>query len=75
MNLALAYEPPSPEPPSASPRFNAYLLNVEFAASTGEEWSAVGGGESLAGAIVAARETLPAGPAWGVAGWNDLYGD
>ena len=74
MNSAPAYELPDGRE-SASSRFNAYLLNVAFEASTGEQRSAVGGGESVGEAVAAAREELPDGPAWRVAGWNHLYGE
>jgi hypothetical protein len=56
-------------------RFNAYLLNVDFEAPGGERWSAVGGGESVTEAIAAARDALPAEPAWSLSAWNHLYGD
>jgi hypothetical protein len=56
-------------------RFNAYLLNVDFEAPGGKQWSAVGGGESVAEAIAAAQRALPAEPAWSVSGWNHLYGE
>ena len=41
----------------------------------GERRSAVGGGESVADAIAAAREELPGGRDWTVARWNHLYGE
>jgi hypothetical protein len=88
MNFAAALSPAFPllrrrreaalEPASslASPpgRFNRYLLNIDFEASGGEQWSSVGGGESVAEAIAAAREALPLGHDWDVARWNHLYG-
>lgn len=74
MNVALAYEPPFAERESKPARFNAYLLNVDFESRYGDEWSAIGGGESIAEAIAAARGSLPAG-SWSVARWNHLYGD
>ena len=74
MNLALAYQAPLPLERGEPRRFNAYLLNVAFESRDGAEWSAIGGGESLADAIAAARESLPDGP-WSVARWNHLYGD
>ena len=57
----------------ASP-FNRYLLNVEFEGPGGEEWSSVGGGESVREAIDSARDALPVGVEWDVARWNDLWG-
>jgi hypothetical protein len=74
MNLALAYELPVPERESTAERFNAYLLNVDFESPDGRDWTAIGGGESVAEAIAAARGSLPEG-SWSVARWNHLYGD
>jgi hypothetical protein len=70
--LALAAAP-APAP-SAAPRFNTLLLVVDFRAPDGAEWSAVGGGESVAEAVEVARRSLPAGREWALAGWNELYG-
>ena len=89
MNLTLAINPPvlrrrrradivAARVSAAGPapeRFNRYLLNVDFATDGGDEWSAIGGGETVAAAIAAARIALPAGPQWDVLRWNDLYGD
>jgi hypothetical protein len=74
MNLALAHELPIPQRETDPDRFNAYLLNVDFESQDGGDWSAIGGGESVAEAIAAARGALPAGR-WTVARWNHLYGD
>lgn len=73
MNLALAYEAPALLERSKPSAFNAYLLNVDFESPDGGEWSAIGGGESVAEAIAAARGSLPAGR-WAAARWNHLYG-
>ena len=88
MNAALAAQPPRAlrrrwlrlaawaDANDATPdEFNRYLLSVEFASMDGQEWSSVGGGDSVAEAIAAAREALPPGADWNVARWNDLYGD
>jgi hypothetical protein len=74
MNLALAYEAPVALRQEA-PHFNAFLLNVDFASAAGDEWSAIGGGDSLRAAIAAARDALPAGLDWELVRWNHLYGD
>jgi hypothetical protein len=74
MNLALAHELPIPRRETEPDRFNAYLLNVDFESPDGGDWSAIGGGESVAEAIAAARGSLPTGR-WTVARWNHLYGD
>jgi len=69
---------PSPElAPSAAPasRYNRYLVHVEFEGPAGEEWSSVGGGETVREAIDSAREAVPAGVEWDVARWNDLWGE
>jgi hypothetical protein len=75
MNLALAYEAPVALRHDPAPYFNPFLLNVDFASATGDEWSAIGGGDSLPDAIAAARDALPAGLHWELVGWNHLYGD
>jgi hypothetical protein len=48
MNLALAHELPIPQRETDPDRFNAYLLNVDFESPDGGDWSAIGGGESVA---------------------------
>jgi len=68
--LALVPEP-SPLPAS---EFPPLLLMVDFRSADGHEWSAVGGGESVAEAVELARASLPAGHDWQLAGWNELYG-
>jgi hypothetical protein len=75
MNLALAYEAPVALRHDPAPHFNALLLNVDFASAAGDEWSAIGGGDSLAEAIAAARDALPAGLDWELVRWNHLYCD
>lgn len=65
---------PDPSPVPAS-EFPTYLLTVDFRSPEGREWSAVGGGESVAEAVEIARGSLPTGPDWKLAGWNELYGE
>ena len=87
MNPALALQPPLAlrrrrlrlaawaEANDVTPsEFNRYLLSVDFASLDGQEWSSVGGGESVAEAIASARDALPLGTDWDVARWNELYG-
>ena len=71
----LSLRPPRPVGRPQSRRFNRHLINVEFVAPGGESWAAVGGGESVAEAVAAARDALPLGPDWDVERWSDLYGD
>ncbi|MEO8291067.1 MAG: hypothetical protein ABI649_08765 [Gaiellaceae bacterium] len=76
MNLTYAPALPSLRRPAVpAPPFNRFLLNVDFEAPAGEQWSAIGGGDSVPEAIAAAREALPDGPGWDVVRWNHLYGD
>ena len=75
MNYGLAEQEPFGFGREEAGRFNAYLLDVDFESVEGDERSAVGGGESVAEAIAAAREALPTGAGWCVARWNHLYGD
>ncbi len=65
---------PAPEAPPV-PEFPALLLMIDFRTTDGHEWSAVGGGESVAEAVEVARRALPLGRDWQLAGWNELYGD
>jgi hypothetical protein len=62
---------------NAAPAFqyNRYLLNVEFEGPGGEEWSSVGGGETVRDAIDSARDALPTGVDWDLVRWNDLWGE
>lgn len=62
-------------PAPASERFNAHYLSVTFAGADGERRSAVGGGESVAEAIAAARDELPAGGTWALVRWTTIYGE
>jgi hypothetical protein len=75
MNLALGYQAPVSLRHDPAPRFNAFLLNVDFASAAGDEWSAIGGGDSIPEAIAAARDALPARLDWELVRWNHLYGD
>ena len=88
MNAALAIQPPlalrrrwlrlaawAAANDATTSEFNRYLLSVDFTTIDGKEWSALGGGDSVAEAIASAREPLPAGADWSVARWNELYGE
>jgi hypothetical protein len=70
-----AVAPQAPSVGSTADGFSRYLLSVDFEAAGGEQWSSVGGGESVADAIASAREALPLGVEWDVVRWNDLYGE
>jgi hypothetical protein len=56
-------------------RFNAHLLNVTFESPDRMLRTTVGGGESVAEAIAAARDELPLGVSWTVARWSPVYGE
>ena len=55
--------------------FNAYLLNATFESPAGEQRTALGGGESVAEAIGAARGELPSGVDWTLVRWSHAFGD
>ena len=69
-----AFQAPLAVVPDSRP-FDRYLLSVDFRSPGGEVASGVGGGESVAEAIAAARDELPAAHRWNVVRWNDLYGE
>lgn len=52
-----------------------HILAVEFHSPDGRTWNAVGGGATVAEAILYARGSCPAGPIWNVFSWDELYGD
>ena len=41
----------------------------------GEQWSAIGGGETLGEALDFAVASAPSDTRWRVVGWTPLYGD
>ena len=55
--------------------FNAYLLNVTFESPDGDHRSALGGGESVAEAIAAARGELPLDADWSLSRWSPAFGE
>ncbi len=55
--------------------FNAYLLNATFESPVGERRTALGGGESIADAIGAARGELPLDVDWTLVRWSHAFGD
>ena len=57
--------------PAAAP---STVLQVDFEASDGRRWSAVGGGPSVPDALADARAALPAGD-WELARFAHVYGD
>jgi hypothetical protein len=75
MNLAVAYQSPVRLRHNPAPHFNAFLLSADFATAAGDEWSAIGGGDSIPEAIAAARDALPDGLDWDLVRWNHLYGE
>ena len=55
--------------------FNAYLLNATFVSPAGEHRAALGGGESIAEAIAAARGELPLDVDWTLVRWSHAFGE
>jgi hypothetical protein len=51
------------------------ILAVEFRSPDGRSWEAIGGGDTVAAAILYARESCPDDATWDAVGWNELYGD
>jgi hypothetical protein len=51
------------------------ILAVEFRSPDGRYWNAIGGGATVAAAIIYARESCPDDATWDAVSWNDLYGD
>jgi hypothetical protein len=50
------------------------ILAVEFRSPDGRCWKAIGGGATVAAAIIDARESCPDDATWDADSWNDLYG-
>jgi hypothetical protein len=50
-------------------------LRVTLEGPSGERWSAIGGGDSLADALAYAVASAPAEVKWRVVGWADLFGN
>jgi hypothetical protein len=51
------------------------ILAVEFRSADGRRWNAIGGGATVAEAIIYARESCPDDEPWDAVSWNDLYGE
>jgi hypothetical protein len=51
------------------------VLAIELRSADGRRWNAVGGGATVAAAILDARESCPEDATWEPVEWNDLYGD
>lgn len=51
------------------------ILIVVFRSAGGRRWEAIGGGTTVAAAILSARHACPDGASWEVVHWNDLYGE
>jgi hypothetical protein len=51
------------------------ILAVEFRSPDGRCWDAIGGGATVAAAIIDARESCPGDATWDAVNWNDLYGE
>jgi hypothetical protein len=51
------------------------ILSVEFRSPDGRHWHAIGGGDTVAEAIIFARESCPNDATWDIVGWEDLFAD
>jgi hypothetical protein len=51
------------------------ILVVEFRSPHGRSWNAIGGGPTVAAAIIYARESCPDDAFWDAVSWSDLYGE
>lgn len=51
------------------------ILAVEFRSDDGRRWRAIGGGPTVADAILYARRSCPTDVTWSPVSWEDLYGD
>jgi hypothetical protein len=51
------------------------VLAVDFEGGDGRRWSALGGGPTVDDAIAFACDSLPAGTAWRLVGWDHLYAE
>jgi hypothetical protein len=51
------------------------ILAVWFCSTDGRDWNTIGGGATVAAAIIDARESCPNDTTWEALSWNDLYGD
>ena len=51
------------------------IFSVEFRSPHGGSWRAIGGGDTLAEAILRARDSCPLGITWEPVASEELYGD
>ena len=51
------------------------VLAVEFRSPDGRCWNAIGGGATVAAAIIYARESCSDDTLWDAVSWNDLYAE
>jgi hypothetical protein len=65
---------PAERLPTAPAAPDQRILAVEFRSADGRDWNAIGGGATVAEAIIHARES-PNDATWDAVGWNDLYGE
>jgi hypothetical protein len=78
----VADHPPFPAPkgklmrlPMAPAATEQLVLAVVFRSPDGRYWNAIGGGETVAAAVVYARESCPDDATWDAVSWDDLYGE
>ncbi len=51
------------------------ILYVEFRSPDGRSWNAIGGADTVAGAVIYARDSCPDDATWDAVSLNDLYGE
>jgi hypothetical protein len=61
--------------PSTEAAHAQHILMVQFTSADGRAWQAIGGGDTLADAIVFARDSCPTDATWQPISWSDVYGD
>ena len=49
------------------------ILALEFLSPDGRYWNAIGGGATVAVAMIDARKNCPEDATWDAVDWNDLY--
>ena len=61
--------------PSTEAAHAQHILTVEFTSPDGRACRAIGGGDTLADAIVFAQDSCPTDATWQPISWSDLHGN